>query len=67
MVELSVDAGPQLIKLVHEADGDVLRELLSTMVHALMNAEVDVLCGARHGERSAERVNHRNGYRSRNL
>jgi transposase-like protein len=67
MVELSVDAGTQLIKLVHEADGDVLRELLSTMVHALMNAEVDVLCGARHGERSAERVNHRNGYRSRPL
>lgn len=67
MVELSVDARTQLIKLVHEADGDVLRELLSTMVHALMNAEVDVLCGARHGERSAERVNHRNGYRSRPL
>jgi len=67
MVELSVEARTQLIKLVHEADGDVLRELLSTMVHALMNAEVDVLCGARHGERSAERVNHRNGYRSRPL
>lgn len=65
MVELSVDARNQLIKLVHEADGDVLRELLSTMIHALMNAEVDVLCGARHGERSAERTNHRNGYRSR--
>jgi transposase-like protein len=65
MVELSVDARSQLIKLVHEADGDVLRELLSTMIHALMNAEVDLLCRARHGERSAERVNHRNGYRKR--
>ncbi len=65
MVEMSVDARNQLIKLVHEADGDVLRELLSTMIHALMNAEVDALCGARHRERSHERVNQRNGYRKR--
>lgn len=65
MVELSVDARNQLVNLVHQADGDILRELLSRMIHALMNAEVDGLCGARHGERSAERVNHRNGYRSR--
>ncbi len=65
MVQLSVEARNQLIKLVHEADGDVLRELLSTMIHALMNAEVDALCGARHGERSAQRVNYRNGYRKR--
>ena len=65
MVELSGDARNQLINLVHQADGDIVRELRSTMIHALMNAEVDVLCGARHGERSAERVNHRNGYRSR--
>lgn len=65
MVELSVEARNQLINLVHQADGDILRELLSTMIHALMNAEVDGLCGARHGERSANRVNHRNGYRSR--
>ncbi len=65
MVQLSVEARNQLIKLVHEADGDVLRELLSTMIHALMNAEVDALCGARYGERSAQRVNYRNGYRKR--
>ena len=65
MVELSVDARNQLVNLVHQADGDILRELLSTVIHALMNAEVDGLCGARHGERSAERVNRRNGYRSR--
>jgi transposase-like protein len=67
MVEISVEARSQLINLVNQADGDVLRELLSTMIHALMNAEVDVLCGARHGERSADRVNHRNGYRARPL
>lgn len=30
-----------------------------------MGAEADALCGAAHGERHAERVNRRNGYRSR--
>src|SRR5262245_19567114 len=67
MVELSVEARQQLLNLVHQADADALRELLGAMVHALMNAEVDVLCGARHGERSSERVNQRNGYRPRQL
>ena len=55
----------QTIKLAQEADGDALRELLSTMIHALMSAEADTLCGARHGERSAQRVNYRNGYHQR--
>src|SRR3954470_12285874 len=31
----------------------------------LMELESDGLCGAAHGERSAERVNQRNGYRER--
>src|SRR5436305_9908195 len=44
---------------------DVLRELLSTFIHTLMGAEADALCGAGYGERSAERVNQRNGYRHR--
>jgi transposase-like protein len=33
----------------------------------LMALEVDGLCGAGHGERNAERSNHRNGYRERAL
>jgi putative transposase len=32
-----------------------------------MSAEADAACGARRGERSAERVNQRNGYRPRRL
>ena len=32
---------------------------------ALMSAEADGLCGASYGERSADRVNQRNGYRTR--
>ena len=31
----------------------------------LMELESEALCGAGHGERSAERRNHRNGYRDR--
>jgi len=44
---------------------DVLRDLVRVFVHELMGAEVDALCGAGLGERSDERVNQRNGYRSR--
>lgn len=47
------------------AETDLLREMLSFMVHRLMDAEVSQLCGAGHGERSPERTNQRNGTRSR--
>ena len=43
---------------------DVLRELLATFIHTLMGAEADAVCGAAYGQRSAERCNQRNGYRS---
>jgi transposase-like protein len=39
--------------------------MVKTMAEALMSAEADAVCGAGYGERSAERVNHRNGYRAR--
>jgi putative transposase len=44
---------------------DVLRDLLTTFIHALMGAEADAVCGAEYGQRSSERVNQRNGYRQR--
>lgn len=44
---------------------DPLREVLSEMVAKLMSADVDGLCGAGWGERRADRVNVRNGYRPR--
>ena len=44
---------------------DVLRELLSTFIHALLGADADAVCGAEYGQRSSERVNQRNGYRQR--
>jgi putative transposase len=41
--------------------------MLSTFVQALMSAEADAVCGAPYGARSAERVNSRNGYRTRDF
>ncbi|MFX1760971.1 IS256 family transposase [Rhodococcus sp. As11] len=49
------------------ASPDLLRELLSVFIDALMSAEADVLCGAGYGQRSDERVNVRNGYRHRDF
>src|SRR5947209_15303310 len=40
-------------------------ESLRFFVQQLMEAEVSELIGAEHGERTAERLTHRNGYRSR--
>jgi transposase-like protein len=65
MAEERIDGFDGVRKLVDNAQPDVLRELLRTIVTQLMSAEVDGICGAGYGERSAERVNSRNGYRTR--
>src|SRR4051794_37370850 len=48
-----------------EEGSDFLRESLTWVVQQLMEAEVSELIGAEHGERSPERLTHRNGYRPR--
>jgi putative transposase len=60
----SIDAIEWLRKQV-EAAPDGLRKMLTEMVNVLMNAEVDAACGAGYGERTDDRLNSRNGYRSR--
>ena len=45
--------------------GDFLREAVALVAAQLMDAEVTAQIGAGHGEVSADRVTHRNGYRSR--
>jgi putative transposase len=52
-------------KQAAEADLDFLREGLRVLVQAIMEAEVTATTGAEYGERSPERVTHRNGYRPR--
>lgn len=47
------------------SDDDLLREMMAYVANRMMDMEVEGLTGAAHGERSASRTNHRNGYRDR--
>lgn len=51
--------------LEKSSDADLLREMVGFAAQRLMELEVESLTGAGHGERSADRINHRNGYRDR--
>jgi putative transposase len=58
----------ELLELVRKAeagDVDFLREGVRVLAQALMEAEVSAQIGAEHGERTLDRVTHRNGYRLR--
>jgi hypothetical protein len=47
------------------SDTSFLREMIGFAAQRLMELETEGLCGAGHGERSADRRNQRNGYRER--
>ena len=65
MVKESMDLLELLRKRGSDGDVDFLREALRVLVEGIMDAEVSARIGAGYGERSPERVTHRNGYRSR--
>jgi transposase-like protein len=63
----SIDPARFLDEQLSQASPDLMRDLLTTFVNALLSAQADAVCGAGFGERSPERVNSRNGYRHREL
>ncbi len=66
MAETKRMTAEQVVGYLLEEEGvDFLRESLLWVVQQLMEAEVSELIGAERGERSEERLTHRNGYRPR--
>ena len=63
----SIDPELFLHEQLAQASPDLMREMLSTFINALLSAQADQVCGAPYGARSADRVNSRNGYRHRDL
>src|SRR4028118_1543681 len=61
----SIDPAHFLHEQLAQASPDLLRQMLTTFINTLMSAEADAVCGAEYGARSAERINVRNGYRTR--
>jgi putative transposase len=47
------------------SDTTFLREMIAFAVERLMELETETLCNAAPGERSADRISQRNGYRDR--
>jgi transposase-like protein len=57
--------GAQFEETLAAASPDVLREMIRGFAQKMMDAGVEVRCGAGYGEVSPQRVNSRNGYRPR--
>ena len=62
-----VDPGRLLGEALSGASPDLMRQLLVTVINALLSAEADAVCGAEYGQATPDRVTQRNGYRYREL
>jgi transposase-like protein len=65
VVDTTMDGLSWVRKQVEQADTDLLREIVQLFCERVMSEEVNAICGAPYGERSEERTNRRNGYRTR--
>jgi putative transposase len=63
----SIDPAEFLHAQLAAASPDLLRDMLSTFIQALMSAEADAVCGAPYGVPSPDRTTSRNGYRHRDF
>jgi len=62
-----VDPARLLGEALAEASPDLMRQLLQTMINALLSADADAVVGAEYGRPSPGRTAQRNGYRHRDL
>ena len=65
IVDIVPVPGESFEQTMLSASPDVLREMVRAFAQKMMDAEVEVACGAGYGEVSPSRVNSRNGYRPR--
>jgi putative transposase len=65
VIDRSMDALVWLRKQLDTSDNDLLRAMVRSFAEELMSAEADVECNANYGEVSDDRINYRNGYRTR--
>ena len=63
--ETNIDMSGWIHEQLEQASPDLLRSMVQVFAEALMGAQADAICGAEFGARSPDRVNSRNGYRSR--
>ncbi|QIX25869.1 IS256 family transposase [Nocardioides sp. JQ2195] len=62
-----VDPAGLLSEALTEASPDLMRQMLQTMINALLSADADAVVGAEWGRPSPGRTTQRNGYRHRDL
>lgn len=65
MAQPSMPVQQWIRKGFEEHGSDLVREMLAVFAQILMSADVDTQCGAPYRSPSPERVNRRNGYRTR--
>ena len=65
MAKDRIDVIELLRKRGMDGDVDFLREALSVLVDGIMDVEVSAQIGGEYGERTPDRITHRNGYRAR--
>ncbi len=63
----SIDPATYLDDLLAQASPDLMRQMLQGFINQILSAQADTVCGAEYGVSSEQRVNHRNGYRHRDL
>ena len=62
-----IDPAGLLREALAEASPDLMRDLLQTVINALLSADADAVVGAEWGKPNPDRLTQRNGYRHRPL